>query len=194
MIKGRKIDPTRRGELRRTALEALRRRDFALAISEASAFNAECGFPVDPFFSVSPETLREQITRTFSRNPKILSGVDQRILEHCRIAAGMEFLGLGLVWPSSDPETESQMEGMTLDVVGMITSSVQSGMNLDGWKRTGLVQSIKIVGPTDGDSCPACKVAQKRVWPIRDVPELPLPGCTSEWGCNCAYVLHEIRE
>ena len=175
MIKGRKIDPTRRGELRRTALEALRRRDFALAISEASAFNAECGFPVDPFFSVSPETLREQITRTFSRNPKILSGVDQRILEHCQLRQAWSSLAWALCGLLADPKTESQMEGMTLDVVGMITSSVQSGINLDGWKRTGLVQSIKIVGPTDGDSCPACKVAQKRVWPIRDVPELPLP-------------------
>lgn len=194
MIKGQKTDPTRREEVRRTALEALRQRDFELALSEASAFNAECGFPVDPFFSVSPETLREQIKRTFATNPKILSGVDQRILEHSRIAAGMGFLGLGLVWPSGDPEIEAQMEDMTLDVVAMIISSVQSGMNLDEWRRTGLVQSIKIVGPSDGDSCPACKVAQKRVWPIRDIPELPLADCTSDCGCNCAYVLHEIRE
>ena len=61
------------------------------------------------------------------------------------------------------------------------------------WRRSGLVLSVKIVGPSDGDSCRACKAAHK-VWPIKNVPKLPIAGCTSEWGCNCGYVLHEIRE
>jgi hypothetical protein len=184
----------RQEDVRRNALEALRQRNVELAISVVSLFNDELGFPIDPMFDTSPETLREQLKRTFTTNPKILSGVDETVLEHCRIAVGMAFLGLGLVWLPEDPETELQMEKTTLDVVGMVTSSVQSGMNLDEWRRSGLVRSVRIVGSSDGDSCRTCKAAQKRPWPIQNVPELPLPDCSSEEGCRCAYVLHEIQE
>jgi hypothetical protein len=184
----------RKEDVRRNALEALRQRNLELAVSVVSSFNDELGFPIDPMFSSSRETLREQLRRTFTASPKILSGVDEKALECCRIAVGMSFLGLGLVWPPSDPETESRMEDMTLDVVAMLISSVQSGMNLEDWRTSGFVKSIKIVGSSGGDSCPACKSAQKAPWPIKDVPELPIPDCTSEGGCNCSYVTHEIGE
>jgi hypothetical protein len=183
----------RQEEMRRKALEALGKRNLDLAISVVSLFNDELGFPSDPTFGTCPATLREQLRRTFTTTPKILSRVNKTVLEHCRIAVGMDFLGVGSEWLPEDPETELQMENMKLDVEGMIVSSVQSGLNLDEWRRSGLVRSLKIVGSSDGDSCPACNAAQKRVWAIRSVPELPLRDCTSESGCRCSYVLHEIR-
>ncbi len=169
-------------EIRQKALQALRQRNIELAIS--ATFSE--GTP--------PDILREQLRRTLTTNPKILSEVDKAVLECCRIAVGMSFLGLGLVWPPADPETERKLEDGTLDVPNMIISSVQSSMNLEDWRRSGFVKSINIVGSSGGDSCPACKAAQKAPWPIKDVPELPIPDCTSEGGCNCSYVTHEIRE
>ena len=184
----------RKEDVLRNALEALRQRNLELAVSVVSSFNDELGFPIDPMFSSSRETLSEQLRRTFTTSPKILSGVDEKVLECCRIAAGMSFLGLGLVWPPCDPETKRKLEDGILDVPSMIISSVQSGMNLEDWRTSSFVKSIKIVGSSGGDSCPACKAAQKAPWPIKDVPELPIPNCTSEGGCNCSYVLHEISE
>jgi hypothetical protein len=184
----------RQEDVRRNAMEALRQRNLELAVSVVSSFNDELGFPIDPIFSSSSETLREQLRRTFTTNPKILSGEDKTVLEHCRIAVGMSFLGLGLECPPADPETERKLEDGKLDVPRMIISSVQSGMNLEDWRTSGFVKSIKIVGSSGGDSCPACKSAQKAPWPIKDVPELPIPDCTSEGGCNCSYVTHEIGE
>jgi hypothetical protein len=203
----------RKDEVRRNAVEALKQRNFDLAISVVALFNDELGFPDSTLSAgvgcplgvsdgqiqrgTSPETLRlqrEQLRRTFTTNPKILSGVDERVLECCRVAAGMSFLGLGMTWPPCDPETERKLEDGILDVPNMIISSVQSGMNLEDWRTSGFVKSIKIVGSSGGDSCPACKAAQKAPWPIKDVPELPIPDCTSEGGCNCSYVLHEIEE
>jgi hypothetical protein len=170
------------GEIRQKALEALGQGNIELAISVTSPSET------------SLSTLREQLRRTFTINPKILSGVDEKVLECCRIAVGMSFLGFGLTWPLCDPETERKMEDGTLDVPNMIISSIQSGMNLEDWRTSGFVKSIKIVGSNGGDSCHACKAAQKVPWPINDVPELPIPDCTSEGGCSCTYVLHEMRE
>jgi hypothetical protein len=173
----------RQEEMRRKALEALMQRNFKLAISVVSLFNDELGFPSDPMFGTSPATFQEQLRRTFTTTPKILSGVNKAVLEQLRIFAGMDFLGL---------DYESLPENLET-ALGMLISGVQSGLNLDEWRQSGLVRSVKIVGSSDGDSCTACKSAQKRAWPIQNVPELPLLDCTSEWGCKCSYVLHEIR-
>jgi hypothetical protein len=168
-------------EMRRKALEALRQRNPELAISVVSLFNDELGFP--NMFGTCPATLQEQLRRTFTTTPKILSGVNKAVLEQLRILAGMDFLGL---------DYESLPENLET-TLGMLISGVRSGLSLEKWRQSGLVRSVKIVGSSDGDSCPACKSAQKRAWPIQNVPELPLPDCTSEWGCNCSYVSHEIR-
>jgi hypothetical protein len=218
VIGAQKIDSSRQEQVRQQALKALKERNLDLAISLVWSFlvwsfNEEMGIPDytlsagvecvsevgdgQAYQGPSPEILRrqhEQLRRAFTTNPKILSGVDGTVLEQCRIAAGMAFLGLGFIWPSGESEAEAQLENMTLDVAGMIVSSVQSRMNLDEWRRSGHIKSVKIVGSGDGDSCHACKAAQKQPWPIQDVPELPFADCTSEWGCNCGYVLHEIRD
>jgi len=33
----------------------------------------------------------------------------------------------------------------------------------------------------------------KKVWPIDQVPELPLPGCTAEY-CRCSFIANNVLE
>ncbi len=182
----------RREEMRRTALEALRQRDFDLAISVALSVEESWGLPKDPLFGLSRDTIQRQLKLTFSTTPKILSGVSEETLEHLRIAAGMAFLGLGSKWL---PEDFEAVRAMGSDAaVAMIIAAVQSGLNLAAWRKSGLVRSVKILGTQDPGSCPACLAVRNRVYAMQEVPELPIPACTSDCGCRCVYVAHEISE
>jgi hypothetical protein len=52
-------------------------------------------------------------------------------------------------------------------------------------KRIG-IKTVKIEDCGDERDCKAIK-RLKKVWPIDEVPELPLPGCTAEY-CRCTYI------
>ena len=48
------------------------------------------------------------------------------------------------------------------------------------------VERIEIFGRGD-QVCPACASARARSYTLDTAPELPVPACTSLWGCHCEY-------
>jgi len=51
-------------------------------------------------------------------------------------------------------------------------------------RADGRFDQVRILA--DWASCPVCKAAEG-VHPIDDVPELPIEGCSSPYGCRCRY-------
>jgi hypothetical protein len=56
-------------------------------------------------------------------------------------------------------------------------------------KQTG-IKKVKILDAGDERDCPMIKKMEEKSWPIDEVPELPLPGCTAEY-CRCEYIMDE---
>jgi hypothetical protein len=58
-------------------------------------------------------------------------------------------------------------------------------------KNLGL-KTVKIEDCGDERDCSKIK-RLKKVWPIDQVPDLPLPGCTAKY-CRCSFIAHDILE
>jgi hypothetical protein len=54
------------------------------------------------------------------------------------------------------------------------------------------IKTVKIENCGDERDCKAIK-RLKKVWPIDEVPELPLPNCKADY-CRCTYIAHNIFE
>jgi hypothetical protein len=178
----------RRDETHRVALASLRERNPGLACRVVSEFQDALGFPEIPMFQTKPDLA--DVTSVFSLRPRILAGVNEEALEHLRVAAGMAFLGLGDNWLPENLETGIRLAGPA--AVSMIISRVQSGKNLESWRSSGLVRTVKIICSADGP-CEACSGLRSRVWPIEELPEIPYENCSSPEGCRCACVAHLIE-
>ncbi|MGI8552013.1 MAG: serine/threonine-protein kinase [Dehalococcoidia bacterium] len=48
------------------------------------------------------------------------------------------------------------------------------------------IERVEIFGRSS-QVCQACAAARSRSYPLDMAPELPLPDCTSAWGCHCEY-------
>jgi SPP1 gp7 family putative phage head morphogenesis protein len=68
--------------------------------------------------------------------------------------------------------------------------------NLDAWKRSGVVKTLKFYSADDGDACPACKEQDGKVIAMGDgeiglnLP--PLDACTNA-RCRCYFRPHAHR-
>jgi hypothetical protein len=47
--------------------------------------------------------------------------------------------------------------------------------------------AVQVIGGDDKDTCPACRAVSGRVYPIRQAPSIPIPGCAND-RCRCDYV------
>ncbi|MHB8502098.1 MAG: SAP domain-containing protein [Candidatus Acidiferrales bacterium] len=170
-------------EMQQAALQALRRRDLESAIQYVCHYQDALGFPEAPFFPSKPNA--SDLRRTFSVKPKILGSISDEVLESLRVAAGMGFLGIRGKWISDDLETGVAMDGAS--AVAMIISKVQNDRNLESY-RLSEVTRIRIIGSADG-SCLSCAKIQRKMWNLKDVPEIPYERCTSEGGCRCCCII-----
>lgn len=180
---------SRRNEMQRAAAAALREKNPELACRLVCEFEDALGFPDIPMIQSKPDLA--DVSNVFSATPKILAGVKQESLEYLRIAAAMAFLGL-----KHDPLTDSLETGIRLEgpaAVAMINSYIQNHRNIESWRTSGLVRTVKIVCSADGP-CKVCARLSKRTWPIEDVPEIPYEHCTSDEGCKCGYILADLKE
>jgi len=179
---------TRSDEVKRAALAALREKNPGLACRVVSEWQDALGFPELPMIQTKPHL--GDVNRVFSVRPRILAGVNEEALEHLRVAAGMAFLGLGDHWLPENATTGIRLSGPS--AVSMIINSVQTMRNVEGWRSSGLVRTVKILCSADGP-CEACDGLRNRVWPIDDLPEIPYEHCTSPGGCRCVCVAHLIE-
>lgn len=178
----------RRDEMQRTALAALREGNPGLACQVVCEFQDALGFPEIPMFPTKPNLA--DVSSVFSVRPRILAGVNEEALEHLRVAAGMAFLGLSDHGLPENLETGIRLAGP--EAVNMIIGTVQNGRNVELWRRSGLVRTVKIFCSADGP-CVACAELRNRVWPIEELPEIPYEHCTSPQGCRCGCVADLIE-
>ncbi|MHA2248040.1 MAG: SAP domain-containing protein [Candidatus Hodarchaeales archaeon] len=57
---------------------------------------------------------------------------------------------------------------------------------LKKWRKSGVVVQVEILG--ENDACLSCKNLQSYRYDITDVPIIPNPNCTDDYGCRCCYV------
>ncbi len=179
---------SRRDEMQRSAVAALRGKNPELASRFVCEFQDALGFPDTPMIQNKPDVA--DVSNVFSARPKILAGISEESLECVRVAAGMAFLGLG-----HDPLTDNVETGIRLAApaaVKMIISYVQSRRNVESWQSSGLVRTVKIICSADGP-CKVCAKLSNRTWLLEDVPEIPYEHCTSDEGCKCGYVLADVK-
>jgi hypothetical protein len=67
--------------------------------------------------------------------------------------------------------------------------AISGKYELSRLKRDG-IKKVKISDCGDDRDCSMVKKMAAKVWPINEVPALPLPGCTAEY-CRCSYIMDE---
>jgi hypothetical protein len=178
----------RRDKMHLAAFAALRDRNIVLACQVVCDFQDALGFPEIPMFPSKPYL--PDVRSVFAVKPGILAGVNEEALEHLRLAAGMAFLGLGDHWLPENLETGIRLSGPA--AVSMIIGAVQNWRNVESWRNSGLVRTVRIVCSAGGP-CETCASLADRVWPIGELPEIPNAHCTSPYGCRCACVADLIK-
>jgi hypothetical protein len=80
-------------------------------------------------------------------------------------------------------------QGIISNIYYQADHKIQRKKELDRLKAAGF-KTVKIEDCGDQRDCKAIK-RLKKVWPIDEVPELPLPNCKADY-CRCTYIAHNI--
>jgi hypothetical protein len=171
----------RRKEMLRAAETALRAENFEEAIEAKESFDREVGFPKWEF---EAEFRPEDLRRVMTASPSGLQSHSARQLQELRLAAALATLGIR---PPSGLSAEARRG------IGTLLSFASTQRNLDGWRHSGVVNGVRILGSNDGP-CDACRKLHNHVWRLDEVPEVPNPTCTSTTGCRCVIVAELCRE
>lgn len=127
---------------------------------------------------------REIAKLTMQARPSILAGISADELRQLRVGAVMMQL-----WGINDARglvPDGIAAGTRFDdstAARMVMFAAIQKRNLAEFRAAG-VRKIQISDGGDS-SCPACREAASRLYPVDQVPELPLPTCTHTSGCRC---------
>ena len=182
------IEKEKRLNVEQQVLDAIQNRKFKEASLSRSSFEAEQVFPSGIGIDWrNPDTTRDiaVLKIIFDSNPKILKNLNNKWLEHLRLAAGMMYLwgtGVAKGWLPPDLETELVMDGDT--AARMIEFHALHQVNLAQYRERG-DKSVEISTANDGLTCEACKKIAGKKFKIDEVPELPYEKCTCAMGCRC---------
>lgn len=129
-----------------------------------------------PFHSEIPliPCSRDDLMTALTDTPPALLPHSAAEISEARIHAAMALLGMTRL-PCFKRETKP---------VHTLIAYVALHRNLESWRRSGVVPGVTVLCSDDGP-CEECKKLQDRVWPIKAVPELPNPACTTPGGCRC---------
>jgi hypothetical protein len=132
-----------------------------------------------PFRSEMPliPCSRDDIMTALTDTPPALLPYSAAEIHEARIHAVMAMLGMRRL-----PRFTKEMKP-----VHTLVAYVALRRNLESWRRSGVVVGVAVLGSDDGP-CEECKKLHDRVWPIKAVPELPNPACTTPGGCRCVAV------
>lgn len=120
---------------------------------------------------------RDDIMTALTDTPPALVPYSAAEIHEARIHAVMAMLGIRRL-----PRFTKEMKP-----VHTLVAYVALHRDLESWRRSGVVVGVAVLGSDDGP-CEECKKLHDRVWPIKAVPELPNPACTTPGGCRCAAV------
>ncbi|MBV9082749.1 MAG: hypothetical protein JOZ62_08750 [Acidobacteriaceae bacterium] len=120
--------------------------------------------------------------------PAILDGVPGQVLETLRDELAVDCL---FNFPDRRRWPESERARYPFEraiIKEMLFASAVFHSDVEVWKETGLVPSVRIRGFRDG-SCDCCAALHAQVYSLEDVPELPYQHCQNgELGCRCSAV------
>jgi hypothetical protein len=127
----------------------------------------------------------------FGSRPKVLARLDQGALGLLRLAAGMMYLrstGTDKIesWLPSGFETGLAMDKAT--AARMLLSYAIHQVNLEEYRKNGLLRSFEIRNCNDEHVCKACRTLAAKKYKRSEVPELPYEQCTNQTGCRCWVV------
>lgn len=126
----------------------------------------------------------EELQFVITSNPKVLSGLSPQDLKALQLAACMKTL-----WKTESPEKwlpetfTSPFKNNTIPINYLIRNA-EFQRRLSSTRE--FSKQVKInFHSGDIDSCSLCLALNGKVFNVDAVPELPIPGCTSETGCMC---------
>ena len=125
---------------------------------------------------------RDEIVTALTGTPTALLPYSAAEILEARIRVAMALLGVKRI-PRFTGEAKP---------IHTLCMYVAHHRNLESWRESDCVQSVKIVGSEDGP-CEECRKLLNRSWSLDDVPELPNPKCTTPGGCRCAVVVDKLR-
>lgn len=126
----------------------------------------------------------EELQFIFTSHPKILSGLSPQNLKALQLAACMKTL-----WKTESPEKwlpetfTSPFKNVEIPLNYLIRNA-EFQRHLTAVRE--FSKQVKVnFHSGDIESCNLCLALDGKTFDIDAVPELPMPGCTSETGCMC---------
>jgi len=126
----------------------------------------------------------EELQFIVTSHPKILSNLSPQNLKALQLAACMKTL-----WKTESlekwlPETFTSPFKNNAIPINYLIRNAEFQRHLSNTRE--FSKQVKITfNSGDIDSCSLCLALDGKVFDIDAVPELPIPGCTSETGCMC---------
>lgn len=126
----------------------------------------------------------DELNFILTSQPKVLTGISPQNLKAVQIAACMKVLWKAQRVEEWLPETfSSPFKSNSIPVNYLLRHAVFQRVLSNARKYTKQVKIDFLSG--DIDSCELCLRLNGKIFKINEVPELPIPGCTSETGCMC---------
>lgn len=166
-------------DVERSIEAALREGNLEKAISALESFETAEGSPQ----SQSEHAFRlDDLRPIMTGHPLALHRCPVVELQDARVATAMVALGV-------KRHRDFPMESRVL--IEALVKYGQTQRNLESWRESDCVQSVKITGSDDGP-CEECRKLLDRSWGLDDAPELPNPKCTTRGGCRCCLVVDRL--
>lgn len=179
---------TERNQAENDVLALLIQGDYRNAPLRMAAFEAKQvfwrGYNVD-WANHDSEIDVEILDFIFTGWPEMLKMVNSDLKPPLRLGAAMMQLFAETradKWFEELPDTGSHLHPNT--VMRMICFYGKHQRDMQEFKRMG-VNTVRILGGDDDESCPHCAAINGKKFPLNKVPELPLATCTSPCGCRC---------
>jgi len=127
----------------------------------------------------------------FNSTPSILQTIATDKLDHLRLGAAMMHLwGTNKAQPWLAKEFSTGIRLGVDTACRMLTFHAYHIRELRDFRESG-VRSVEILGSYD--SCSECRKVIRKKYRLENVPELPHPKCTREYGCRCTMVIGSFR-
>lgn len=171
-------------------ISLLRKRKFNQASKVVATYEAAQVFPrgIGIDWQNHDTNYDERLLKyVFNNFPSILDGLEKDKRESLRIVAGMMWLwgrNKGDSWIDDNFETGIRFDADTS--ARMIWFHAKHLVEIEDYQRDMYFKKVGISGANDELVCDECKVIQGKIFNLNQVPELPLPNCTSEMGCRCS--------
>lgn len=126
----------------------------------------------------------DELKFILTSQPKVLSGISPQNLKALQLVACMKVLWKTENFEDLLPETLTSPFRNNSIPINYLIRHAKFQRDLSNAKRYTKQVKVQFI-PGDIDSCDLCMKLDGKVLDINKVPELPIPGCTSETGCMC---------